>query len=671
MVEEVAAPAAPAVGSILVPWRDPVVRRSSARVAWTVGLAAALLLCGPAAPDDREGARGSFAWTGVPRVVAVGDVHGSYAEVRGLLLRLGLIDEQNAWAGGRDHLVFLGDLLDRGSRERELLDMIRRLQPEAAAAGGRVHVVLGNHETMNLVRDFRYVSPVGFVAFQEFAGPDDRAEAWGDYHRRMRGSALSKVEQKEAFEEDHPPGYFGRARAFGPGGEYAEWLLRQQAAVMINGVVFVHGGLTEAVAGMGLDGINRRVVSDILDFVKQRSILEDEGEVGPFDSFREVMSSAAAVQAYANSRKSERARQAAVRLRAFLDSIVVLPDGPLWYRGNSLEDERIERSRLDETLDLLDARAIVVGHSVTRSGRIQSRFGGTLYRVDVGLYKGRTPQALVFTGDEALVFDQGSGSLVAALAEPPQGEQGRPAYPELSDLHVERVLETGEVRSVRPLGRGGTRPLLLDLSDGQYEMRGLFKNVDRWIESRRVDGVVVRRADRFQHEVAAYRLDRLLGLGMVPVTVARFIQDEDAGPGSVQRWIEGAVEDLTAVPGPLPDAYLARVSVLQERARVFDALIGNADRQPEDYLHQLAEGWLYLVDHSSAFATDSGVGSFLGGQGCTLDSTMERALRSLSPREVRDQLTPWLNGEEIQAIFDRRDRLLRTCDRATATLQPM
>ena len=63
------------------------------------------------------------------------------------------------WAAGRAHVVSLGDLLDRGADSRKVMDLLMRLQGEAAAAGGQLHVVLGNHEAMNLLGDLRYVVP--------------------------------------------------------------------------------------------------------------------------------------------------------------------------------------------------------------------------------------------------------------------------------------------------------------------------------------------------------------------------------------------------------------------------------------------------------------------------------------------------------------------------------
>ena len=93
------------------------------------------------------------------RVVAVGDVHGSYEGLVTILLEAGLIDTDLRWIGGDATLVQTGDLLDRGVRVRRVLDLLIRLQGEAAAAGGRVVVLLRNHEAMNLVGIVRDVNP--------------------------------------------------------------------------------------------------------------------------------------------------------------------------------------------------------------------------------------------------------------------------------------------------------------------------------------------------------------------------------------------------------------------------------------------------------------------------------------------------------------------------------
>ncbi len=93
------------------------------------------------------------------RIVAVSDIHGQYALLARLLRANGVIDDADNWALGRDTLVIAGDVFDRGPQVTEAFWLLYGLQQQAAAAGGAVHFVLGNHETMVLYDDLRYVNP--------------------------------------------------------------------------------------------------------------------------------------------------------------------------------------------------------------------------------------------------------------------------------------------------------------------------------------------------------------------------------------------------------------------------------------------------------------------------------------------------------------------------------
>ncbi len=97
-------------------------------------------------------------WNNVERVVAIADIHGAYDEFVHLLKATELIDEELRWTGARTHLVIVGDVLDRGAGSRGALELIIRLEQEAAGTDGRVHLVLGNHEIMNLVGDLAYMT---------------------------------------------------------------------------------------------------------------------------------------------------------------------------------------------------------------------------------------------------------------------------------------------------------------------------------------------------------------------------------------------------------------------------------------------------------------------------------------------------------------------------------
>jgi hypothetical protein len=151
-------------------------------------------------------------WTGVPRIVAMGDIHGRYDELVLTLKASKLIDSELRWTGGRDHLVLCGDLIDRGEDDRAVLDLLRRLQGEAERAGGHVHALLGNHEVMNLMRDLRYVREGGFAAFIDDERGSDREREWNEYRRKYSRKIRDTAQLEAAFLEDYPPGYFGRVR---------------------------------------------------------------------------------------------------------------------------------------------------------------------------------------------------------------------------------------------------------------------------------------------------------------------------------------------------------------------------------------------------------------------------------------------------------------------------
>jgi hypothetical protein len=191
-----------------------------------------------------------------PRVVAFGDVHGAFAELTALLEQARLIDESLDWQGGTTHLVSLGDLLDRGDDSRRVLDLLMKLEGQAAAAGGRVHVVLGNHEVMNLTGDLRYVSAGEFAAF---ATADE-----GD------GTA------------DEPRGFRGHRAAFAPGGRYGAWLRNRPALLVIGDTAFVHGGI-----GPGLGDVatlNARVAAVLATAVDEAALASEPAfrDSGPF-----------------------------------------------------------------------------------------------------------------------------------------------------------------------------------------------------------------------------------------------------------------------------------------------------------------------------------------------------------------------------------------------------
>jgi hypothetical protein len=112
------------------------------------------------------------------RIVAVGDLHGDYDVWLDIARNAGLIDAKNHWAGGHATLLQAGDIVDRGEDSLKIIRHLRSLQKEASKAGGKVIVLLGNHEAMNMTGDLRYVDPAELASYAGSNSEALRQTAW-------------------------------------------------------------------------------------------------------------------------------------------------------------------------------------------------------------------------------------------------------------------------------------------------------------------------------------------------------------------------------------------------------------------------------------------------------------------------------------------------------------
>lgn len=102
--------------------------------------------------------KSEYQYNGVSRVFAVGDVHGAYDSLISLLRANGIIDVNLNWCFEDGHLVFMGDLFDRGDKVTELLWFVYKLSNQSTIKNGKVHILLGNHELLVLNKDYRYLN---------------------------------------------------------------------------------------------------------------------------------------------------------------------------------------------------------------------------------------------------------------------------------------------------------------------------------------------------------------------------------------------------------------------------------------------------------------------------------------------------------------------------------
>ena len=302
------------------------------------------------------------------RIVAVGDLHGDFDAWRDIARDAGLVDARGRWSGGATTLVQVGDVVDRGADSLRIVRELMRLQKEAPRRGGKVIVLVGNHEAMNVTGDLRYVTPAEFAAFatRNSAALRDRlyetrkAEIEAQY--RARDPALSSDAIRDAWTAATPLGWVEHRLAWAPDGEIGRWVIRNPAVALVGGNLFVHGGMSAEMAALTLSDINAKVATAL--------------------------------------RARDRSPQ----------SIVNSPLGPIWYRGLVSRDPKVTeiegaaaRPPIEEELAAVLAaygiKRIVVGHTPILSG-IRMDYGGRLVRIDSGIsrYYGGTLSWLEIVG---------------------------------------------------------------------------------------------------------------------------------------------------------------------------------------------------------------------------------------------------------------------------------
>ena len=350
-------------------------------------------------------------------VIAVGDVHGDFDDFVAILQRTGLIDKQKHWVGGRATFVQVGDLLDRGPRPREVMDLMISLEKEAVQADGQVVSLMGNHEMMNIMGDLRYVTPVNYASFADGNSEKRQKSAydeyvkWRDSHRSLIAELSQPMEMTEAeWMARHPAGFIEQREAFSPQGEYGKWLRGKSAVVEINGSIFLHGGISPDVAKMKIDAMNSQIRGEIKAFDTAKQYLQNEKLILPFFNLQEIASVLQAeiiAERKSNVPANEERQTKILEFLKFNDWLSVREDGPLWFRGYDRWTDEQGAPQAAKILEAYKATHIVVGHTVQKGGRIRPRFGNEVFLIDTGMlssyYPGGHPSALGICGNGKFV----------------------------------------------------------------------------------------------------------------------------------------------------------------------------------------------------------------------------------------------------------------------------
>ncbi|MFQ6070537.1 MAG: metallophosphoesterase [Candidatus Aminicenantales bacterium] len=312
-------------------------------------------------------------WSGVEKIVAVGDLHGDYNNFVKILKKASIVDENLSWTGGKTHLVQTGDIMDRGPDAKKIFDLIMRLEREAEEAGGKVHMLIGNHEELNITGialDYRgYVTPRQLTSFLPLQYREKLEK------KRKKDESVDDFWWRIINKEREARGTVGMRYTNEFNDRYGKWIIEHNAAIKINDTVFVHGGISKKYSSMGLEKINEKLRKELEDF---RLSLRRFGK-------------------YTGR-----------------PSIIYDTEGPLWYRKLALESGEQVEQEIDQILKNIGAKHIVIAHtprmgSPIYSKELMSKFGGKVWIIDTSISDyvgGGFPSALVINkGNFSILLD--------------------------------------------------------------------------------------------------------------------------------------------------------------------------------------------------------------------------------------------------------------------------
>jgi hypothetical protein len=589
-----------------------------------------------------------------------------------------------------------------------------------------VVVLLGNHEVMNLLGDLRYVTSENFASY---ANQDSQRRLQQAYRQQLElrrqqarestqplpQAPQSSPEPEAAWLQQHPLGYLEQREAFGPDGKYGRWLRDHSAIGQLEGMVFLHGGISPELSGWKLEDINQRIANELRAFDRYKKYLIEQKLILPFFDLNEISAAVqadlAARQAAAPASSEDGAAPASASTRKQAQEqhhlqilqefqklggwLSMNPNGPLWYRGFAQAEDAELAPQVDQLLEAYDASGFVVGHTPQLAGGIRMRLDGKLFLIDTGMlasyFEGGRPSALeIVDGKFTAIYADRRELLLDRKAEPAAaqrqrrgrgwpshgaarddqqstgattltpttghvwiGAEGQP-LPFQSDEEILQFLREAKVISMKEIGIGITHPRKALLERGGVRAHATFRDIE---QEKNVAPMAQGRTelffrDNYIFECAAYELSRMLGMNWVPPTVLRRI---DTKIGSLQLWLEGALTETDRYNKNITPPEFQRWRQELRVMRVFDNLIYNTDRNMGNLLFD-GDWNLWLIDHTRAFRRFA---TLINPEGITqCERGVWERLQALDESTLKTRLKPYLRDYELTALCKRRLKLI-------------
>lgn len=378
------------------------------------------------------------------KIVAIGNLHGEYETLVSLLKANQLVGDDLHWTGSDAILIQTGDFLDRGAGVRDIMDLLQALERQAEETGGRVITLMGDHEAMNILGTMREINPEIFEDFVDSSSKSRSHDAFDQYletyketHDRIIKPHEIKALRRQ-WNNRYPLGYLEYLQAMGPTGAYGKWLRSLPAAVVVDGILFVHAGLDADSQFTDIQAIQSELATDIETADKLHGDLLAAGLADEFNTWMECYQAASrAVGDQASGladHLSPQSRQRVEVARAFLNfagGILLDPDGPFLFRGYETWKEFEGKRHLEPLLADWGVTHVVCGHT-PQPGGTQCRFEGRAILLNSGIIRGPEgdlePSALEIKGDSFTAVTRDSRRPINPSAHPKQVTE-RPVEP--------------------------------------------------------------------------------------------------------------------------------------------------------------------------------------------------------------------------------------------------
>jgi hypothetical protein len=248
-----------------------------------------------------------------------------------------------------------------------------------------------------------------------------------------------------------------------------------------------------------------------------------------------------------------------------------------------------------------------------------------------------------------------------AVPAPPAGQDPATDPAAWSREEKEDFLRTADIVRSEVITEGTTRSARATLRDGRGTHDAHIQSID--VAAAKFEGAggqwELNFRDTYKFNLAAYILDRLLGMNMIPATVERKV---DKRPAAVTWWIDDVLMDEKErlrrgekPPVPERDRWNRQIHIV----RVFDQLIANKDRNLGNIV--ITRSWdIWIIDHTRAFRPYREL--LDPGDLVRCDRALLEGMRRLDKRTLVERLGTYLTNMEIEGLLARRDRIVKFFD---------